>query len=96
MTEAAWLQRIIFLETVAAVPGAWASPHAGHTASDSSARAGMVAGAVRHLHSLRLMKGDGGWIHTLLEEAENEARTSYRLNFCKPRVLTPIRRSIRL
>ena len=28
--------------------------------------------AVRHLHSLRLMRRDGGWIHTLLEEAENE------------------------
>ena len=53
MTEARWLQRIIFLETVAALPG-------------------MVGGAVRHLHSLRLMKRDSGWIHTLLEEAENE------------------------
>ena len=31
-----------------------------------------VGGAVRHLHSLRLMKRDNGWIHTLLEEAENE------------------------
>lgn len=27
---------------------------------------------VRHLHSLRTMKPDYGWIHTLLEEAENE------------------------
>ncbi len=27
---------------------------------------------VRHLKSLRLMKRDRGWIHTLLEEAENE------------------------
>ena len=53
MTEAKWLQRFIFLETVAALPG-------------------MVGGAVRHLHSLRLMKRDNGWIHTLLEEAENE------------------------
>lgn len=33
---------------------------------------GMVAGSVRHLRSLRLMKRDHGWIHTLLEEAENE------------------------
>jgi threonyl-tRNA synthetase len=32
----------------------------------------MVGGAVRHLHSLRLMRRDGGWIHTLLQEAENE------------------------
>ena len=27
---------------------------------------------VRHLHSLRRMQRDHGWIHTLLEEAENE------------------------
>ncbi len=39
--------RIIFLETVAGVPG-------------------MVAAMVRHLHSLRLMRRDHGWIHTLL------------------------------
>jgi len=48
-----WLARIIFLETVAAVPG-------------------MVAATLRHLRSVRLMKRDSGWIHTLLEEAENE------------------------
>lgn len=33
---------------------------------------GMVAGTLQHLHSLRRMKDDDGWIHTLLEEAENE------------------------
>ena len=33
---------------------------------------GMAAGAGRHFQSLRLMKRDNGWIHTLLEEAENE------------------------
>ena len=33
---------------------------------------GMVGGALVHLKSLRSMKGDGGWIHTLLDEAENE------------------------
>lgn len=32
----------------------------------------MVAATLRHLRSLRLMKRDSGWIHTLLEEAENE------------------------
>ncbi|GHJ86801.1 hypothetical protein NliqN6_3203 [Naganishia liquefaciens] len=48
-----WLLRIIFLESIAGVPG-------------------MVAGMLRHLRSLRLMRRDGGWIHTLLEEAENE------------------------
>lgn len=49
----AWLNRIIFLETIAGVPG-------------------MVAATCRHLQSLRLMKRDKGWIHTLLEDAENE------------------------
>ena len=53
MTESKWLQRMIFLETIAGVPG-------------------MVAGMLRHLRSLRLMQRDNGWIHTLLEEAENE------------------------
>ncbi|PNW85050.1 hypothetical protein CHLRE_03g169550v5 [Chlamydomonas reinhardtii] len=53
MTEAKWLQRMIFLETIAGVPG-------------------MVAGVLRHLKSLRSMKRDHGWIHTLLQEAENE------------------------
>lgn len=33
---------------------------------------GMVGGALQHLKSLRRMKDDDGWIHTLLEEAENE------------------------
>ena len=27
---------------------------------------------MQHLKSLRRMQDDGGWIHTLLEEAENE------------------------
>ena len=33
---------------------------------------GMVAAMTRHLLSLRRMRRDHGWIHTLLEEAENE------------------------
>ena len=33
---------------------------------------GMVGGAVQHLRALRRMQSDGGWIRTLLEEAENE------------------------
>lgn len=53
LDEAKWLRRVIFLETVAGVPG-------------------MVGGMVRHLHSLRVMRKDHGWIHTLLSEAENE------------------------
>lgn len=32
---------------------------------------GMVGGMLRHLRSLRTMSRDHGWIHTLLEEAEN-------------------------
>lgn len=33
---------------------------------------GMVGGALQHLRSLRSMEDDEGWIHTLLDEAENE------------------------
>ena len=33
---------------------------------------GMVGGALQHLRSLRRMTDDNGWIHTLLDEAENE------------------------
>ncbi|XP_067687267.1 uncharacterized protein [Haliotis asinina] len=33
---------------------------------------GMVAAMARHMKSLRMMQRDYGWIHTLLEEAENE------------------------
>jgi len=53
MTESQWLARILFLESIAGVPG-------------------MVAATARHLRSLRLMQRDAGWIHTLLQEAENE------------------------
>ncbi|KAL8740290.1 MAG: hypothetical protein Q9190_006988 [Brigantiaea leucoxantha] len=33
---------------------------------------GMVGASLRHLHSLRRLKRDNGWIETLLEEAYNE------------------------
>ncbi len=33
---------------------------------------GMVGGALQHLHSLRRMQSDHGWIRKLLDEAENE------------------------
>jgi ubiquinol oxidase len=33
---------------------------------------GMVGGALQHLRALRRMEGDRGWIHVLLDEAENE------------------------
>jgi len=45
--------RLLFLESVAGVPG-------------------MVAAQHRHFASLRNLERDYGWIHTLLEEAENE------------------------
>lgn len=53
MSERKWLVRMVFLESVAGVPGS-------------------VAGMLRHLHSLRRMKRDNGWIETLWEEAFNE------------------------
>ncbi|KAJ3259716.1 hypothetical protein HK103_001977 [Boothiomyces macroporosus] len=53
LTTSKVLNRAIFLETVAGVPG-------------------FTAGILRHLRSLRRMERDYGWIHTLLEEAENE------------------------
>lgn len=34
---------------------------------------GMVAGMLRHLHSMRRMRRDNGWIETLLEESYNES-----------------------
>jgi len=46
---------------------------------------GMVGGMVRHLHSLRLMRRDRGWIHALLAEAENERmHLLIALNLRKP------------
>jgi hypothetical protein len=33
---------------------------------------GMVAGMLRHLHSMRRMQRDNGWIESLLEESFNE------------------------
>jgi len=53
ITEIKWINRVIFLETVAGVPGFVGAMH-------------------RHLISLRNMSNDNCWIHTLLEEAENE------------------------
>lgn len=53
MNERNWLNRMVFLETVAGVPG-------------------MVGGMMRHCRSLRTLERDHGWIHHLLQEAENE------------------------
>ena len=41
---------------------------------------GSVAGLLRHLASLRRMKRDYGWIHTLHEEAENERTPRHKHN----------------
>ena len=43
---------------------------------------------LRHLRSLRRMDRDHGWIHTLLEEAENERM--HLLTFLKLRQPGPI------
>lgn len=44
---------------------------------------GMVGGMIRHLHSLRRLRRDKGWIETLLEEAYNERM--HLLTFLKMR-----------
>ena len=46
---------------------------------------------LRHLRSLRRMDRDHGWIHTLLEEAENERM--HLLTFLKLRRPGPIFRA---
>jgi hypothetical protein len=44
---------------------------------------GMVGGMMRHLAALRYLREDGGWIHHLMEEAENERM--HLLTFLKVR-----------
>ena len=51
--ERTWLNRVIFLESIAGIPG-------------------MVGAMQRHMRSLRTLERDHGWIHHLLQEAENE------------------------
>jgi hypothetical protein len=51
----------------------------------------MVAGMLRHMKSLRSMQRDHGWIHTLLEEAENERM--HLLTFLKLREPGPLFRA---
>lgn len=46
---------------------------------------GMVAAVLRHLHSMRRMKRDNGWIETLLEESYNERmHLLIFLKMCEP------------
>lgn len=73
MTEAQWMARILFLESIAGVPG-------------------FVAAMLRHLTSLRLMKRDGGWIASLLQEAENERM--HLMTFLKIKEPSPFFRAI--
>ncbi|GAA5825271.1 hypothetical protein JCM11251_006913 [Rhodosporidiobolus azoricus] len=68
MSEKAWMARILFLESIAGVPG-------------------FTAAVLRHLRSLRLMKRDGGWVNSLLQEAENERM--HLLTFMKIRDPSP-------
>jgi hypothetical protein len=67
------LTRVVFLETVAGVPGS-------------------VAATLRHLASLRRMKRDGGWINSLMAEAENERM--HLLTFLTVRKPGPVIRSL--
>lgn len=49
---------------------------------------GMVGGMCRHLRSLRLFERDQGWIHHLLEEADNERFHLFVfLNLKKPKIM---------
>ena len=75
-----WLRRLIFLETIAGVPGmVRLTPPAFLSVllldvcvCVCACVTGQCAGMLRHLRSLRRCQRDHGWIHTLLEEAENE------------------------
>ncbi|NGO91526.1 MAG: oxidase, partial [Halomonas sp.] len=46
---------------------------------------GMVGATLNHLRALRRMKDDGGWIRTLMDEAENERMHLMTfIEVCKP------------
>jgi hypothetical protein len=52
---------------------------------------GMVGGMARHMRALRGLRNDGGWIHHLLEEAENERmHLLYFLKLRNPGILMRI------
>lgn len=70
--ERGWLNRVVFLETVAGVPGeSFKLVIFGLSVCMAQRKVtsilGMVGAMVRHLNSLRRMERDYGWIHTLLE-----------------------------
>lgn len=52
---------------------------------------GMVGGMARHLRSLRVLERDKGWIHQLLEEADNERfHLFFFLSIKQPRIMERI------
>jgi ubiquinol oxidase len=71
MTEQQYLTRNIFLESVAGGK-IYCLAAQGILILILDIVPGMVAGMLRHLHSMRRMKRDHGWIETLLEESYNE------------------------
>ena len=73
ITEQKALTRIVFLETVAGVPGS-------------------IGATLRHLASLRRMKRDGGWINSLMSEAENERM--HLLTFLEARKPGPVMKGL--
>ncbi|CAF4325737.1 unnamed protein product [Rotaria sp. Silwood2] len=70
MTEKQWLRRIIFLESIAGVPGMVA----GMNRHMKSLRKFffIILDLFYYQYSKGTMQRDYGWIHTLLSEAENE------------------------
>lgn len=69
MTETQWLRRIIFLESIAGVPGMVAGMSR-HMKSLSKFFKSLLK--ILMFKITGTMKRDHGWIHTLLSEAENE------------------------
>ncbi len=72
-----WRDRIAlaFTKALRFVADGFFSTRYGHRAvvlETVAAVPGMVGGMAQHLKALRRMRDDGGWIRTLLEEAENE------------------------
>jgi ubiquinol oxidase len=66
---------LYFVKSLRFFADAFFSKRYGHRAvvlETIAAVPGMVGGMLLHLKSLRRMEDDHGWIHTLLDEAENE------------------------
>lgn len=73
MTPEKWLARFIFLESIAGLsPRMYRYTRIGINRTVYLGVPGMVAGMIRHLHSIRRLQRDHAWIETLLEEAYNE------------------------